>query len=156
MNFIVGPPEKVVGAQMQSIFSKDVEDAVYAQFRYKGGATGQLETNWSDDTFRKMSTTIVVYGTKGKIVADRQECRVYLKADAPFENLTPGGWTSRYITELQAPVNFYLRGEEYSAQIDAFVSAAQRGSAEHESSFASAYQTDLVVDEIMKLAEASR
>jgi predicted dehydrogenase len=156
MNFIVGPPEKVVGAQMQSIFSKDVEDAVYAQFRYKGGATGQLETNWSDDTFRKMSTTIVVYGTKGKIVADRQECRVYLKADAPFENLTAGGWTSRYITELQAPVNFYLRGEEYSAQIDAFVSAAQRGSAEHESSFASAYQTDLVVDEIMKLAEASR
>ena len=156
MNFIVGPPEKVVGAQMQSIFSKDVEDAVYAQFRYKGGATGQLETNWSDDTFRKMSTTIVVYGTKGKIVADRQECRVYLKADAPFENLTAGGWTSRYITELQAPVSFYLRGEEYSAQIDAFVSAAQRGSAEHESSFASAYQTDLVVDEIMKLAEASR
>ncbi len=155
MNFIVGPPEKVVGAQLQSVFSKDVEDAVYAQFRYKSGATGSLETNWSDDTFRKMSTTIVVYGTKGKLVADRQECRVYLKSDAQFENLTAGGWTTRYITELQAPVNFYLRGEEYSAQIDAFVAAAQRGSADHESSFASAYETDRVVDEILKTAEVS-
>jgi predicted dehydrogenase len=155
MNFVVGPPEKVIAAQLQSIYSRDVEDAVYAQFSYRGGATGQLETNWSDETYRKMSTTIVVYGTKGKIVTDRQECRVYLKADAPFENLTAGGWTTRYITELQAPVAFYLRGEEYTAQIDAFVSAAQRGNAEHENSFASAYETDRVVDDIMKRAQAS-
>jgi scyllo-inositol 2-dehydrogenase (NADP+) len=155
MNFIVGPPEKVVAAQLQRIFSRDVEDAVYAQFRYPGGATGQLETNWSDETFRKMSTTIIVYGTKGKIVTDRQECRVYLKSDAPFENLTAGGWTTRYITELQAPVAFYLRGEEYTAQIDAFVEAAHQGKAEHENSFASAYETDRVVDDIMKQAEAS-
>jgi scyllo-inositol 2-dehydrogenase (NADP+) len=156
MNFIVGPPEQVVAAQLQNIFSKDVEDAVYAQFRYPGGASGTLETNWSDDTFRKMSTTVVIYGTKGKIVADRQECRVYLKSDAPFESYAAGGWTSRYITELQAPVAFYLRGEEYTSQIDAFVNAAQQGSADHENSFASAYETDRIVDEIMKLGEAKR
>lgn len=155
MNFVVGPPEKVVGAQLQKIYSRDVEDAVYAQFRYASGATGTLETNWSDETYRKMSTTIVVAGSKGKLVADRQECRIYLKADAPFENLTAGGWTTRYITELQGPVAFYLRGEEYTAQIDAFVSAAQHGRADHENSFASAYETDRVVDEIMKLSEQS-
>ncbi len=28
MNFVVGPPEKVVGAQLQKIYSRDVEDAV--------------------------------------------------------------------------------------------------------------------------------
>lgn len=149
MNFIVGPPEAVLGAHLRSIFSLDVEDAVYATLRYPGGASGQLETNWSDDTYRKMSTTVVAYGTKGKIIADRQECRVHLRSGAEFEQY-PTGWSTRYITELQAPVDFYLRGEEYSAQIDAFVDAMQRGTSEHENSFASACETDRVIDMISK------
>jgi scyllo-inositol 2-dehydrogenase (NADP+) len=153
MNFVAGPPSRVASAQLKSIYSKDVEDAVYASFVYPNGANGTLETNWSDEAYRKMSTTIVIQGTNGKIVADRQECRVYLKQGAEFENY-PAGWTVRYITELQAPVNFYLRGEEYSAQIDAFISAVQQGSPEHENSFASAYETDRIIDLIMKAGQA--
>jgi hypothetical protein len=42
-----------------------------------------------------------------------------------FENYQ-SGWTIRYITDLQKPVRFYLRGEEYSAQIDAFVEAVEK------------------------------
>ncbi|HEX9308175.1 MAG TPA: Gfo/Idh/MocA family oxidoreductase [Anaeromyxobacter sp.] len=154
MNFVVGPPEQVLGAHLRSVYSRDVEDAVYALFRYPGGASGQLETNWSDDSHRKMSTTIVVHGTKGKIVADRQECRVYLREGAEFEDY-PSGWTSRYITALQPPTAFYLRGEEYSAQIDAFVDAVERGTPEHENSFASAFETDRVV-ELVKAAAGGR
>jgi predicted dehydrogenase len=152
MNFIAGPPERVLGAHLRRIYSKDVEDAVYATFRYPRGASGQLETNWSDDTYRKMSTTITVFGTKGKIVADRQECRIYLREGADFETYR-AGWTIRYITDLQAPVAYYLRGEEYSAQIDAFVDAAEAGTAEHENSFASAFETDRVIDLIMKAGQ---
>ena len=149
MNFVMGPPEQVLAAQLLSIHSKDVEDAVYAQFRYPSGAVGQLETNWSDETYRKMSTTLVVTGPKGKIIVDRQELRIHLRPGAELEGYA-AGWTIRYITDLQAPVAFYLRGEEYSAQIDAFVEAVERGTAEHENSFASAYQTDLVIDIIQK------
>lgn len=150
MNFVMGPPEKVLGAHLRSIYSKDVEDAVYATFRYPGGASGQLETNWSDTTYRKMSTTIVVYGTQGKIIADRQELRIYLRPGAEFESY-PAEWTTRYITDLQEPVGFYLRGEEYSAQIDAFVEAATRGTAEHENDFASASETDRVIEQIARI-----
>ena len=153
MNFIVGPPEQVLGAHLRRIYSKDVEDAVYATFRYAAGASGQLETNWSDDSYRKMSTTITVFGTKGKVIADRQECRIYLRQGAEFEQY-PAGWTIRYITDLQAPVAFYLRGEEYSAQIDAFVDAVEAGPAEHENSFASAFETDRVIAFVMKAAQA--
>ena len=153
MNFIVGPPEKVTSAHLRSIFSKDVEDAVYATFQYPGGASGYLETNWSDETYRKMSTTVVVSGTKGKITVDRQECKVYLRQGAELEQY-PAGWTIRYITELQDPVDYYLRGEEYSAQIDAFVSAVKRATPEHENSFASAYETDRIIDLIMKAGQA--
>ena len=98
-----------------------------------------------------MSTTITVYGTRGKIVVDRQECKIYLREGAEFESY-PSGWTIRYITDLQAPVAYYLRGEEYSAQIDAFVVAAEAGVAAHENSFASAFETDRVIDLIMKAA----
>lgn len=152
MNFVVGPPSEVVAAQLRSIYSKDVEDAVYAQLRYPGGATGQLETNWSDETYRKMTTTVVVYGTKGKIVADRQELRVYLRAGTQLDGYT-AGWTVRYITELQAPVAFYLRGEEYSAQIDAFIAAVEDRNADHENSFASAHETDRVIDLIHQVSQ---
>lgn len=154
MGFIVGPPEEVVGARLQKIFSSEVEDAAYALFRYGSGASGQLEVNWSDETHRKMSTTITVYGTKGKIIADRQECRVYLKQGAEVEGY-PAGWTIRYITELQQQVAYYLRGEEYSSQMAAFVDAMRRGTAEHENNFASAYHTDHVVDMILKAGERS-
>jgi predicted dehydrogenase len=152
MNFIVGPPEKVLAAHMRSIYSKDVEDAVYALFRYPGGGSGQLETNWSDEAYRKMSTTVTVYGTKGKIVADRQECKIYLRQGAEFEKY-PAGWTVRYITDLQEPVAYYLRGEEYSAQVEAFVAAVRRGSPDHENSFASAYETDRIIDLVMKASQ---
>jgi predicted dehydrogenase len=152
MNFIAGPPEEVLGAHLRRVYSADVEDAVYATLRYAGGASGQLETNWSDDSYRKMSTTATVYGTKGKIVADRQECRVYLRRGEEFENYV-AGWTIRYITDLQEPVAYYLRGEEYSAQIDAFVAAMEAGTADHENSFASAYETDRVIDLILETAQ---
>jgi predicted dehydrogenase len=153
MNFVMGPPEQVLSAQLRSVYSKDVEDAVYAQFRYPNGASGQLETNWSDETYRKMSTTLVLHGTKGKVIVDRQELRVYLRGGAEVEGY-PAGWTTRYITELQEPVAFYLRGEEYSAQIDAFVDAAERGTSDHENSFASAYQADRTIELIQRVAQA--
>ena len=31
------------------------------------------------------------------------------------------GWNARYTTDLTAPVGFYLRGEEYSAQLDTWI-----------------------------------
>lgn len=152
MNFVVGPPERVLSAQLRSVYSTDVEDAVYAHLRYPNGGSGLLETNWSDETYRKMTTTLVVHGTSGKVVVDRQEVRVFLRAGAAFEQY-PEGWTTRYITELQEPVAYYLRGEEYSAQIDAFVSAVERGVSDPENSFASAYQADLVIDLIQRAAQ---
>ncbi len=154
MNFVVGPPKEVLGARLRSIFSKDVEDAVYATFAYANGMSGQLETNWSDDSHRKMSTTITVYGTKGKIIADRQECRVYLRQDSEVPGYVPG-WNIRYITDLQKPVAYYLRGEEYTAQIDAFIGAVKNKTPQHENSFASAYETDRVINLISK-AHAAR
>lgn len=149
MNFVVGSPKEVLGAKLRSIYSKDVEDAVYATLTYNNGASGLIETNWSDESYRKMTTSISVYGTQGKLIADRQELKVYLKDGAAVPGYDEG-WTIRYITDLQKPVEYYLRGEEYSAQIDSFVQAIKAKKFDNENSFASAYDTDRVVDMIVR------
>jgi predicted dehydrogenase len=154
MNFVAGPPEKVVSAQLQAIFSSDIEDAVYATLAYRSGATGLLEANWSDESVRKMSTTITAYGTNGKIITDRQELRVYMKPGSSFEQYNEG-WTMRYITELQKPVNFYLRGEEYTSQLDQFISSIQGEKGGVVSSFESAAETDRIIDEIVSIGKAA-
>jgi scyllo-inositol 2-dehydrogenase (NADP+) len=129
-----------------------VEDEVYCSLHYDDGASGQLCVNWSDESFRKMSTKISVWGTQGRVTADRQECQIYLRDAHPALPDTPAGWTVRYTTDLSDPVWFYLRGEEYSAQIDHFAKSIASRRADGENSFRSALQADRVVSMIVAAA----
>jgi scyllo-inositol 2-dehydrogenase (NADP+) len=149
VNFICGMPVAVGGVARHGVFSHDVDDEVYSTFYYSSGASGQLSVNWSDESFRKMSTKISVWGTNGRLTADRQECQVYLRE--PRAEL-PGmgkGWTVRYTTDLSEEVWFYLRGEEYSAQLDYFIKSIQAGRTDGENTFRSALETDRVVQMIL-------
>ena len=140
-------PERVGGTELKSIFSTGVEDSVYSTAFFKDGKTTQISVNWSDETYRKMTNRLTILGTGGKIVVDRQEIRAYIKDDKGFEKL-PQGWSIRYITELQKPVWFYLRGEEYSSQMDYFVQQIKEKSVDNINSFANALQTDTVIDKL--------
>jgi len=152
VNFVVGAPTEVGGVVRASVFSRDVDDEVYATLRFEGGASGQLSVNWSDESFRKMSTRISVWGTNGRITADRQECQLYLRERHDGLPGIDKGWTVRYTTDLSDPVWFYLRGEEYSAQIDYFANSVASTRLDGENSFESAIATDRVV--AMLLGEA--
>lgn len=149
---VVGRPAKVHGALLKSIYSKGVEDAVYALLELQSGVTGTLLVNWSDETYRKMSTSITVQGKKGKIICDATEVKIYLKEPCESEKLDKG-WTIRYITDFAIPVNFYLRGEEYSAQIDYFVSCIKEGKQALFNTFEQAFYTDSVIEMISKNAK---
>ena len=145
VNFIVATPSSVDGVVRHSVFSRDVDDEVYGTFRFPGGASGQLCVNWSDESFRKMSTKISVWGTRGRLTADRQECQLYLRETHEALPGVDTGWTVRYTTDLSDEVWFYLRGEEYSAQIDYFAESVRTRRLDGENSFASALDTDRVV-----------
>lgn len=144
VQYLFGRPDEVGGTVMKPVFSRSVADDVFATLYYRGGLTGQLSVNWSDETYRKMFTKVEVWGTRGKIVADRQECMVYLQGNAPREEFLPG-WNILYTTDLTRPVYFYLRGEEYSSQMDYFVRKVAARDAENVNSFESAVQTDEVL-----------
>ena len=149
IEFIVGSPDSVSGAILKKIYSKDVDDAVYSTLHYKNGASGQLSVNWSDETYRKMSTQITVLGKKGKIVVDAQELKIYFKDEPPNDSFDKG-WNTRWVTDLFPNVNFYLRGEEYSAQIDHFFKCIKDKKIDNTNSFVSAHATDKVVALIQK------
>jgi predicted dehydrogenase len=153
VNFVVGMPASVGGAVRHGVFSRDVEDEVYCSLHYPNGSSGQLCVNWSDESFRKMSTKVSVWGTNGRLTADRQECQIYLREPHAGLPGTSAGWTVRYTTDLTDEVWFYLRGEEYSAQIDYFVRSVLQRRLDGENSFRSALQTDRVVG--MILAEST-
>jgi scyllo-inositol 2-dehydrogenase (NADP+) len=149
LNFIVGAPDSVGGVVRGGVFSRDVDDEVYCSLFYKDGCSGQLCVNWSDESFRKMSTKISVWGTNGRINVDRQECQLYLREPQPGDGGLPAGWSVKYTTELTPEVWFYLRGEEYSAQLDYFMQSIATNRLQGENSFRSALQADRVVDMIL-------
>jgi len=153
LNFIVGAPSSVGGTVLNRLFSADVDDEVYSTLHYPNGMSGQVAANWSDESFRKMSMKIIIWGKAGRIQADRQEVQIYLRDPAKAKALGLNlGWNVKYTTELTEEVWFYLRGEEYSAQIDHFVKAIETGG-QTVSPFRSGVATDAVA--AMMIADAA-
>jgi len=144
LNYILAPVTKVHGAILKPVYSTGVEDTVYALLELSSKLTGVLSVNWSDETYRKMSTSITIIGTKGKIIADASEIRIFLKEDT--NSGYSKGWSTKYLTDLTEPVDFYLRGEEYSAQLDYFIKAIEKKAPNNINTFESAWLTDKAID----------
>jgi predicted dehydrogenase len=155
LNWYFGMPDSAGGTVMNSVFSQDVDDEVYGTLRFPGGPSAQLLANWSDESQRKMSVKITAWGTAGRIFTDRQECQVYLRDSADVPAGYTKGWNIRYTTELTEPVWFYMRGEEYSAQLDYFVRCIIEGRRSNVNSFADAAQTDRTLAMMRADAEAT-
>lgn len=154
LNWFFGTPDRVSGSVMSSVFSEGIDDEVFSTLQWNEGPTAQLSVNWSDESHRKMSTKIAMIGTNGRIYADRQECQLYLRETVSDLPEYGPGWTVKYTTELTEDRWFYLRGEEYSGQLDDFILAVKAGkSTADENDFASATQTDKTMAMIIDNAE---
>lgn len=154
LNWYFGEANACNGAILKSGFSAEVDDEVYAALGFDGGMTGQISVNWSDHSVRKMTTRITIWGAAGRIYADRQEIQVFLTGDAPIPEGYDKGWTVKYITELTPPVSYYLRGEEYSAQLEAFGNSVADRSGARENSFVNSAETDATIEMIRSSAES--
>ena len=144
VNFLFGEPERVGGTVLNPVFSSNVEDEVYSTLYYPNGMTAQIAANWSDESQRKMSLKLNLWGTNGRMTVDRQEVQLYVRDPGPAQQNVKAGWTVSYTTALTSNPYYYLRGEEYSAQIDHFVQTILGKLQESISTFASAAATDQV------------
>ena len=152
--YLLGKPDKVVGSIMQSIYSSNVEDLVSSNFIYNNGCTGTIMVNWSDETYRKPTNIVTIFGTKGKIIADKHAYKIYLKESDP-DNGFHEMWNTRYITDFAKSVRYYVRGNEFTRQLDYFIDCIEQGQTENISSFEEALKTDVLMEEITKDAARS-
>ena len=155
VNWYLGAPQSVGGSVLNKVFSKDTEDEVFSTLHYEDGKSAQISVNWSDESYRKMTTKVTIWGTQGRIYADRQECQVYIRDGLAVPAGYQRGWNVRYTTDLTEAVWFYLRGEEYSAQLDYFVRCIEEKRAgDNINSFEEAVITDRVM--AMMVADAEK
>jgi predicted dehydrogenase len=153
MNFYAGSTTKVLGAFSKPIYSTLVEDFVNALLSFENNISGSLFLNWSDETFRRMTTVITLLGKKGKMIVDSQEVKVYLNYESGKNELKKG-WNTRHITDFPIDVEFFVRGEEYSAQLEHFISCIREKSLVNRNSFFEAAKTLKTMDEIKANFEA--
>lgn len=120
VNYLIGPPDKILGSSLNQIFSKNVEDAVSTTFLYKNGCSGTLYINWSDESYRKPTNKLEIFGTAGKIIADQHSLKIYVRDANETEGMIKG-WNTLYITDIFKPVPFYVRGNEFTRQLYHFI-----------------------------------
>jgi predicted dehydrogenase len=149
INDLLAPVSSVPASFLKPVFSNKVDDAVFAMMGLSNGLTGMLSVNWSDDTHRKMTTSVTVNGKSGKIIADANELKIFVKDKIPAYNLTKG-WNIKYVTDLTEQVDYYLRGEEYSLQMNHFVACVDGKANNTINNFRSAYNTDKAIELIRK------
>jgi predicted dehydrogenase len=133
---------------MRSIYSAEVEDLVGSTFLYSQGFSGDLFVNWSDESVRRPTNTVSIFGTRGKISANQHAYKIYLKDDDSHNGLQRG-WNSRFITDLGDNVRFYVRGNEFTRQLDYFIDCIKNRSTENLSGFSEAFKTDTIMQQIV-------
>lgn len=145
--FLIGEPVDVGGSFTQRIYSTGVEDLVSSTLFYDNDCSGTIYANWSDKTYRTPTNIITILGTKGKIVADRHSFRVFLNKEDSINGFKQG-WNTRHITDIAKSVRFYVRGNEFTRQLDYFVECIENRQLENISGFKDAFKTDIILRKI--------
>ena len=117
--------------------------------KHRNDTSGNIMVNWSDESYRRPYNRIEVLGTKGKIIADRQEYRLYLR-EADSSSHFEKGWNIHYLPELEKGVRFSVRGSDYTNQLDHFIECIKQKNTETGCTFEDALRTDFVIEKIKK------
>lgn len=152
VNYIVGVPDKIFGSSMNRIYSKNVEDIMSSTFAYKNGCIGTIYVNWSDESFRKPSNKIEIFGLNGKILADQHGMKIFMK-DVNKEFNYRKGWNTINITDIFTQVPFYVRGNEFTRQLYHFADTISGRVKGDVCTFRDGYNTQKIINDIFTDAE---
>lgn len=148
INYLFGTPDRIDGTSLTRVFSRDVEDIVSSCLFFHSGLAGTLYVNWSDESYRKPTNKLEIFGDRGKLLADQHGMKVFLREASPAQGFA-AGWNDVYITDVFSNVPFYLRGIEFTAQLDHFVHCIRTGEPTR-CSFADAAATIGVIEQLFR------
>ncbi len=149
--FFFGDRARVQSSVLKKIFSTRVDDMVCATLVHDEKVVGINYINWSDSSVRKASNIIEISGTNGKITANKQEANIYLNEAHASLNLEKG-WNQLFITDQNTDVGYYLRGEDFSRQLQEFSNLLNGKIEESISSLESASVVDKLLEEAHDLS----
>ena len=115
---IFGDVQSIDSATFGRVHSTRADDHSDIQWRHSQGAVGTLRLDWCDTSRRKSYTDFDVQFEHGRIRANIAEIRVEPNPDANLDALQLAALTA---PTLPFPVNFYLRGEEFTLQLELFL-----------------------------------
>ena len=153
--YFFGTDVEVKSAELKKVFSSSVDDIVFSTLVHSEKIVGINYINWSDASVRKATNNIEISGSKGKIIANKQELSIFLTEKNDELNLEQG-WNQLYVTDENTNVPYYLRGEDFSLQLLEFSQLLNGEIEESRSSLYSASITDKLLEETKKLAGGLR
>jgi len=155
INYLIGVPHEITGSVLQSIHSVSVEDAICSTFLYENNLRGNLLVNWSEPSYRKPAYRMEIFGREGKIVGDLHAYKIFFRNKPRYNGFTQG-WNQRYVTEFFEPVRFYVRGFEFTRQLDYFIDCIVKKTPCQVCSFEDGLKTDMIIERIVKDAAKGR
>jgi predicted dehydrogenase len=149
--YFFGTNVQVQSSVLKKVFSTSVDDIVYSTLVHDDKIVGINYINWSDSSVRKATNSIEVMGSKGKLIASKQELSIFL-TETNKELGLDKGWNQVYVTDENTDVPYYLRGEDFTRQLIEFSNLLNGDIEEARSSLYTASVTDRLLEETKNLA----
>lgn len=116
--FVFGDVTNLDSAAFSRVHSTRADDSVDVAWRHVSGTPGRLRLDWCDTTRRKSYTDFDVAFAHGRVQANTAEISVELDDGL---SLPQERRAALCAPALPYAVSFYLRGEEFTLQLEAFL-----------------------------------
>ena len=136
VNYLFGKSHGIEKIVRKNILSCDTEDYCSWKFRYDN-YLGDCIVNWADKSVRKATLVLEIQFEKGKIIASGNGLKI----------------ESNIVVEkplIPSEVQFYIRGEEFSRQMEVFLGVTNVSEWSSPCNFQEAYQVDRIIEELKK------
>jgi predicted dehydrogenase len=137
----------LVGGNIKSYYSRDVEDFVHSYLLFESGLEGYMDTSWSVRNYRLPEIKIEMQGENGMLVATEDYVKIYLDGESR--------WTTYYKQDLYNGVDFDLGGPEYTLE-DKHLIEAIRNNRKTEIDVFDGFNVQKVIEAIYKSASDKR
>jgi predicted dehydrogenase len=116
--YIFGDVSQLRSARKEHVYSTRADDKIAFEWEHADGLVGNLSLDWCDTSKRKSVIEFEVEFEHGRISVDNSAFRIEFAPAAPL--------SESQRTQLRQPgvpsrVSFYLRGEEFTLQLEAFL-----------------------------------
>ena len=141
---------RAVNARTKAAYSKKVEDFGHMVLSWENGLMGWLDSSWSVDNYRLLTTTFKINGENGTLFVDDDTVKLYLRKEC---NGFLKGWTVETKPELFSGVAIDIGGPHFTKQDEDFIDSII-SDRRLESDIKNAYRIQKLIDCIYKSADS--